>query len=198
MNKEVSLSSETKYLGPSSDEKFPFKSHIDREVTKMQTISSIFYRIRKVISTKLLVRMYKVHIEPKIRHEVLIYGTASETVFQNFHSHEKKSRVIVNKKSDHILRILDEYFALMSQALYVMELSKILKRCLNGFFPNSSIGNRWIQSIPKICLLPISRNKSVSRSPFYRDCELYNFLKKFYILSWVCTYHISNFSRRAI
>ena len=96
MNKEVSISSETKYLGLIIDEKVLFKSHIDIIVTKMKTFCSIFYRIGKVISTKLLVRMYKVYIEPKNTYEILIHGTASKTDLQ------KKSLTTEKKIPSHL------------------------------------------------------------------------------------------------
>ena len=132
-----------------------------------------------------LVRMYKVYIEPIITYGLLIYGSASKADLQKFHSHQKRAfRGMFNKREfDCFSSTLDEYFVLMPHELSVMELSEFLKRCSNGFSPNSSIGIRWRQAMPKTFhkkerLLPICRNRSGSRSLIYRACKLYNVLKK--------------------
>ena len=102
---------------------------------KMKTFGSTFHRIRKVRSTKLLVRIYMQYIERIITYGILTYGTSSKTDLQNFHSQrEKNSFIFSKKKLDHFSRILDEFFVLMPQELYVMELSNFLKRCLSSFF----------------------------------------------------------------
>ena len=86
-------------------------------------------------------------------------------IYKKFiHNRKKFSESFSTKvNSGQIASNLDQYFVLMPQELHVMQL-KFLERCLDGLFPNSSIGNRWIQTVPKTFLkkrrlLPICRNK---------------------------------------
>ena len=62
MNKEVSISSETKYLGLNTVENISYKSHIGRKATKRRMFYGIHFRRRKVIFTKLL-KMDEVWVE---------------------------------------------------------------------------------------------------------------------------------------
>ena len=111
----------------------------------MSTFCSLVYGMRKILAINSLMKMYKVYFEPIITYEILIYGTASKTDSQRIHSkQEKKSNSSWTKKIDPMPSILDLYFILMPQELYVMELSIFLKHCVNGFFRNSSLGNRWM------------------------------------------------------
>ena len=92
MNRKELIASETKYLGLLFDKNFSFKSHIGTIVRKMKTLGSIVSRIRKVISTNLLVKMYNAYIEPIITYGILIYGPASKINFQKkSFTTEKKS-----------------------------------------------------------------------------------------------------------
>ena len=121
----------------------------------------------------------------KLRPEIWYMELRRRLIYHKlFHNRNESFRVIFSKtKFCHISSFLDKYFVLMPQELYVMELSKFLKRCFNDFFPTASIGNRWRQTRPKTFhkkrhLLPISRKKSGSISLIYRALKLYYVLKK--------------------
>ena len=118
-----------------------------------------------------------------------------EDCFAKTHSRQKKNfwLNLNEKKFDNTSSILDADFVLMPQKYCVIELSKFVKRCLNGFFLTSSIGHRCIQTVlitipEEKPLLPRRRNNWGSRSPFYRACEQLNFSTKIDHLFSACIY----------
>ena len=69
-----------KYLGIIIDNRLTFEKHINKVVSKLSSFSSIFYRLRKILTTHQLVRAFKTYVQPVVQYGVLIYGCTTSSL----------------------------------------------------------------------------------------------------------------------
>ena len=74
---KVEILSYFKYLGILIDEKLDFKEHINWLAAKLNQFTSVFYKLRKILSQKQMIKAYNNYVKPVVQYGVLVYGTSS-------------------------------------------------------------------------------------------------------------------------
>ena len=68
-----------KYLGVYIDSKLSFKSHIEKIINRMNSLTAAIYQYKNFFKRHILVRLYKVYVQPVSQYEVLLYGVANKS-----------------------------------------------------------------------------------------------------------------------
>ena len=68
-----------KFLVVIIDSKLSFKSHIEKIVSRMNSLTAAIYQYEKIFKRHKLVRLYKVYVQPVLQYGVLLYGVANKS-----------------------------------------------------------------------------------------------------------------------
>ena len=65
-----------RYLGITIDNKLSFKNHIEVVKEKLIKFSGLFYRLRKCLSKRQMIQVFKSYVQPVVQYVILIYGNS--------------------------------------------------------------------------------------------------------------------------
>ena len=136
---EIEQTHSYKYLGVIIDDKLKWHDHITYICRKISKFSGLFYRIRSVATTKILLMLYYALVYPHLQYSIIDWGCACKThlaplqVIQNkilrCISHTKiKQSVSPKYKQMKILKLYD---------IHKMELAKFMFKLKNQLLPEN-------------------------------------------------------------
>ena len=169
--KEFSFGNETiesvkqyKYLGVIIDCQLSFQHHVSYIERRLVKFCGIFYRLRKVLTSRQMIQVFRTYIKPILQNGVLIYGSTSKNVFKNLEKLTKRLiKIIFYKRSFESLGSLREEHKLFSvRELHIFELFKTLIIILRGECKIASLSN--LLSGQDLENLSGSRSKRISTS----------------------------------
>ena len=138
--KEFSFGNETiesvkqyKYLGVIIDCQLSFQHHVSYIEKRLVKFCGIFYRLRKVLTSRQMIQVFRTYIKPILQYGVLIYGSTSKNVLKNLEKLTKRLiKIIFYKRSFESLGSLREEHKLFTvRELHIYELFKTLASLSN-------------------------------------------------------------------
>ena len=169
--KEFSFGNETiesvkqyKYLGVIIDCQLSFQHHVSYIEKRLVKFCGIFYRLKKVLTSRQMIQVFRTYIKPILQYGVLIYGSTSKNVLKNLEKLTKRLiKIIFYKRSFESLGSLREEHKLFTvRELHIYELFKTLINILRGECKIASLSN--LLSGQDLENLSGSRSKRISTS----------------------------------
>ena len=173
MNREkVEILSYFKYLGILIDEKLDFKEHINWLAAKLNQFTSVFYKLRKILSQKQMIKAYNNYVKPVVQYGVLVYGTSSFSSITKIDQMVKRLIKIISFKTKYeSIRDFREknrmYFA---SELHTYELFKLLLKIFKNQCEVEPLKNCFSDKDRSV--LCNSRNKTIhfNKTTFSNHC----------------------------
>ena len=81
-NYNIEFVDNIKYLGVYIDSKLSFKSHLEKIVRRMNSLTAAIYQYKKILKGHKLVRLYKIYVQPVLQYGVLLCGVANKSDLQ--------------------------------------------------------------------------------------------------------------------
>ena len=72
-----------KYLGVYIDSKLSFKSHIEKIISRMNSLTAATYQYKIFFKRHILVRLYKVYVQPLLQYGVCCMEWPIKAIFKN-------------------------------------------------------------------------------------------------------------------
>ena len=121
-----------RYLGIHIDDKLTFDEHIKVVEMKLNKFTSIFYRLRKILNRKTLIRAFKTYIQPIIQYGVLVYGSTAKSKIDKISTKINRILKIIyfRRKYDSIAKEREINFIYNAAELHVYELLKLCIRLI--------------------------------------------------------------------
>ena len=136
-----------KYLGINIDNRLTFEKHINKVVLKLSSFSSIFYRLRKILTTHQLVRAFKTYVQPVVQYGVLIYGCTTSSLLNRVSLViDRIIKIIFSKESLTQSKRKEKSKIYSAQELHCYEILKLLINIIRGNCTNNLLLN-WFNSI---------------------------------------------------
>ena len=137
-----------KYLGINIDNRLTFEKHINKVVSKLSSFSSIFYRLRKILTTHQLVRAFKTYVQPVVQYGVLIYGCTTSSLLNRVSLVIDRIIKIISfkRKYDSVKEEREKSKIYSAQELHCYEILKLLINIIRGNCTNNLLLN-WFNSI---------------------------------------------------
>ena len=137
-----------KYLGINIDNRLTFEKHINKVVSKLSSFSSIFYRLRKILTTHQLVRAFKTYVQPVVQYGVLIYGCTTSSLLNRVSLVIDRIIKIIffKRKFDSVKEEREKSKIYSAQELHCYEILKLLINIIRGNCTNNLLLN-WFNSI---------------------------------------------------
>lgn len=144
--REIERSHSYKYLGVIIDDKLKWHNHIMYISKKISKLSGIFYKIRSVASTKVLILMYYALVYPHLQYSITSWGSASKTalaplqVIQNrilkciTYAKFKQAVSPIYKKTK-ILKLSDLHILELAKFMFKVKKHELPKQ-FNSYFVN--------------------------------------------------------------
>ena len=129
MNREkIQFLSYFKYLGILIDEKLDFKEHINWLAAKLNQFTSVFYKLRKILSQKQMIKAYNNYVKPVVQYGVLVYGTSSFSSITKIDQMVKRLIKIISFKTKYesIRDFREKNRMYLASELHTYELFKLL------------------------------------------------------------------------
>ena len=145
---EIEQTHSYKYLGVIIDDKLKWHDHITYICRKISKFSGLFYRIRHVATTKILLMLYYALVYPHLQYNIIDWGCACKThlaplqVIQNkilrCISHTKIKQSLSPKyKQMKILKLYDIHKMELAKFMYKLK-NQLLPENFNSFFVSVS------------------------------------------------------------
>ena len=138
-----------KYLGVYIDSKLSFKSHIEKIIRRMISLTAAIYQYKKIFKRLILVWLYKVYVQPVIQYGVLLYGVANKSDLQKLEWRQSRIfRLLFSAKRFQSIDELRWKHKLFSvKELHIYELIKLLSRVLRHEHPSKLLNNSFHELI---------------------------------------------------
>ena len=108
-NETIESVKQYKYLGVIIDCQLSFQHHVSYIEKRLVNFCGIFYRLRKVLTSRQMIQVFRTYIKPILQYGVLIYGSTSKNVLKNLKKLTKRLiKIIFCKRSFESLGSLRE------------------------------------------------------------------------------------------
>ena len=121
-----------KYLGVYIDSKLSFKSHIEKIISRMNSLTAAIYQYKIFFKRHILVRLYKIYVQPVLQYGVLLYGVANKSDLQKLEWLQSRIfRLLFSaKRFQSIDELRCKHMLFSVKELHIYELIKLLSRIL--------------------------------------------------------------------
>ena len=100
-NKEIKQASELKFLGVFIDATLNFKKHTDTIINKLRKYLAIFYRIKRILNMKSMMKIYYSNVFSIISYCLLVYARGSTDNLERIERlHRRILKIIFSKRSN--------------------------------------------------------------------------------------------------
>ena len=173
MNREkVEILSYFKYLGILIDEKLDFKEHINWLAAKLNQFTSVFYKLRKILSQKQMIKAYNNYVKPVVQYGVLVYGTSSFSSITKIDQMVKRLIKIISFKTKYesIRDFREKNRMYLASELHTYELFKLLLKIFKNQCEVEALKNCFSDKDRSV--LCNSRNKTIhfNKTTFSNHC----------------------------
>ena len=168
------------YLGIEIDSNLTFDKHLDNVVSKCNQKLYIFRKIRRFISERTAILVYKQTIRPLIECCSFIFNSGKTPKVTKIDKIQTKCVRIIENVNDKLLRrdedVLNSKFGLMSlQHRRDIQLGCIMYKYSKNTL---SVNRENLRSEGKVKFnCPFTRKSKIRASPFYRGVDLWNSLR---------------------
>ena len=160
-----------KYLGVIIDDKLKWHDHITYICRKIFKFSDLFYRIRRITTTKILLMLYYALVCPHLHYSIIDWGCACNTLLAPLHaiqnkilrciSHTKIIQSVSPKyKQKKILKLYDIHKMELAKFMFKLK-NQLLPENFNSFFVSISAIHKYSTRINQ------SDNKFLPRERYH-------------------------------